>query len=120
MNSLSYLELYQRLFDQKGNKFIFLADGSATDRLDDQSLYNILLLVVIIMTFAVDTSVCERGFALMNNLKKARRSGMGNQLLRILMTLCELGTEWEEPANIPVAEIIAEWRAQCESHTNTR
>ena len=39
-----------------------------TDTLDDQSFYNILLLLVIIMTYAVDTSVCERGFALMNNL----------------------------------------------------
>ena len=29
--------------------------------------YNILLLLTIIMTYAVETSVCERGFALMNN-----------------------------------------------------
>ena len=61
--SLSYLELYQRLFDQKGNKFILLADGTSSDKLDEQSLYNILLLLAFVMTYAVDTSVCERGCA---------------------------------------------------------
>ena len=55
--------------------------------------YNVLLLVAIVMCIAVDTSICERGFSLMNNLKTARRSRMGNQLLRILMTICSLGSE---------------------------
>eukprot|EP00966_Prymnesium_polylepis_P117248 2709200-Prymnesium_polylepis.1 len=32
---LSYLDLYQRLFDQKGNKFLFMADGTVTETLDD-------------------------------------------------------------------------------------
>jgi hypothetical protein len=64
------------------------------------------------MTYAVDTSICERGFALMHNLKTARRSLMGNLLLRTLMTICELGKEWEDPMKIPVSEIVDEWRTQ--------
>ena len=64
------------------------------------------------MTYAVDTSICERGFALMNNLKTARRSQMGNLLLRTLMTICQLGSEWADPTKIPVDEIVEEWRAQ--------
>ena len=64
------------------------------------------------MTFAIDTSVCERGFALMNNLKTARRSLMGNLLLRMLMTIGELGKEWIDPTKIPVEEIVEEWRTQ--------
>ena len=50
------------------------------------------------MCLAVDTSVCERGFSLMNNLKTARRSRMGNLLLRTLMTICDLGKEWADPS----------------------
>jgi uncharacterized protein (DUF488 family) len=79
---LSYLELYQRLFDQYSEK----------DR--DDHFYNILLLVTIVMCIAVDTSICERGFSTMNNLKTARRSRMGTLLLRTLMTICELGKDW--------------------------
>ena len=48
----------------------------------------------------------------MNNLKTARRSLMGNLLLRTLMTICELGKEWEDPCKIPVDEIVEEWRSQ--------
>ena len=81
-------------------------------KLNDQSLYNILLLLAILLTYAVDTSICERGFALMNNLKTGRRSLMGNLLLRTLMTICELGKEWEDPSKIPVEDIVQEWREQ--------
>ena len=66
------------------------------------------------MCIGVDTSICERGFSLMNNLKTARRSRMGNELLRILMTICSLGSEWADPSKIPVDEIIEEWRSQSE------
>jgi hypothetical protein len=52
------------------------------------------------------------GFALMNNLKTARRSLMGTDLLRTLMTICELGKEWLGPSKIPVDEIVDEWRSQ--------
>ena len=73
-----------------------------------------LLLVTLVFCFAVDTSVCERGFALRNNLKTARRSQMGNKLLRILMTICSLGEDWEDnPNQIPVDEIVDAWRC-CE------
>ena len=98
----SYSELYQRLFDQYSEK----------DR--DDHFYNILLLVTIVMCIArrVDTSICERGFSTMNNLKTARRSLMRNLLLRILMTICELGKEWADPSRIPVEEIVEEWRSQ--------
>ena len=44
----------------------------------------------------------------MNNLKTARRSRMGNLLLRTLMTICELGKEWEDPTKIPVDELRGE------------
>ena len=112
-NGWIFANAYHRLFDQKGNKFLYEADGTLTAKLDDASLYNILLLLAIIMTYAVDTSICERGFALMNNLKTARRSRMGNLLLRtLLMTICELGKEWEDPSLIPVDEIVQEWRSQ--------
>ena len=98
---LSYLELYERLFDHYSKKS------------NEQHYYNILLLIGIVMCLAVDTSVCERGFSLMNNLKTARRSQMGNELLRILMTLCSLGDEWKkDPSKIPVDEIVEEWRSQ--------
>ena len=67
------------------------------------------------MCYAVDTSICERGFSLMNNLKTARRTRMGNSLLRILMTICSLGSDWEDPAKIPVKEIVEEWRSRRQS-----
>ena len=97
---------------QAHNKFMYGRDGTCSDKLDDMSFYHILLLLAIIMSYAVDTSVCERGFALMNNLKTARRSRMGNLLLRTLMTICELGKEWEDPTKIPINEIVTDWRKQ--------
>ena len=48
----------------------------------------------------------------MNALKTAKRSVMGGVLLRMLMTICSLGTEWKDPSKIPVNEIIEEWRSQ--------
>jgi hypothetical protein len=48
----------------------------------------------------------------MNNTKTALRSQMGNLLLRTLMTICDLGKEWADPSQIPVAEIMEEWRSQ--------
>ena len=57
-----------------------------------------------------DTSICERGFSTMNNLKTARRSRMGTLLLRTLMTICELGKDWLDPAKIPVDDIVEVWR----------
>ena len=91
-----------RLFDQ------------FSDKSNPSHFYNVLLLAAIAQTIAVDTSICERGFSLMNNLKTVRRSSMGKTLLRLLMVICSLGEEWKDPAKIPVKEIIEEWRAQSE------
>ena len=85
---LDYVELYERLFDQYSDKFLY--DGQrkvTTSKLNDQSFYNILVLAAIVQCIAVDTSICERGFSLMNNLKTARRTRMRNLLLRTLMTI---------------------------------
>ena len=100
LSSLSYAKLYERLFDQN------------SDKGNEQHFYNILLLIAIVGCIAVDTSICERGFSLMNNLKTARRSDMGNELLRILMTICSLGQEWKDSSKIPVDKIIEIWREQ--------
>ena len=83
-----------------------------SEKIDPQHFYNVLLLAAIVQTIAVDTSICERGFSLMNNLKTVRRSSMGKTLLRLLMTICSLGDEWKDPTKIPVKDIIEEWRAQ--------
>ena len=73
LRKLKYSELYERLFDQE------------SDKESPTSLYNILLLAAIIGCMAIDTSICERGFSLMNMLKTAKRSRMGIPLLRMLM-----------------------------------
>ena len=100
LKSLKYADLYERLFDQ------------SSEKASSQDLYNVLLLVLLVMTYAVDTSICERGFAIMNLLKTKKRSCMRNELLRDLMTVCELGKDWKDPSKIPVKAIIKEWRNQ--------
>ena len=90
LKSLKYADLYERLFDQ------------SSEKASSQDLYNVLLLVLLVMTYAVDTSICERGFATMNLLKTKKRSCMRNELLRDLMTVCELGKDWKDPSKIPV------------------
>ena len=67
---------------------------------------SIVLALVDRCANAVDTSICERGFALMNNLKTARFSQMVNLLLRTLMAIFNLGAEWKDPTKIPVDEIV--------------
>ena len=37
---------------------------------------------------------------------------MGDELLRMLMTICSLGVQWSDPKLIPVDAIVDEWRAQ--------
>ena len=59
---------------------IELQEGIARNPLH---FYNVLLLVAIVMCMAIDTSICERGFSLMNLLKTAKRSRMGNELVPI-------------------------------------
>ena len=84
LRSLKYHELYERLFDQ------------FSEKANAQHFYNVLLVAAVVQIIAVDTSICERGFSLMNNLKTARRSTMGEALLRMLMTICSLGAEGKD------------------------
>ena len=72
----------------------------------------VLLIVATVQCFAIDTSICERGFSTMNLLKTARRSLMGAKLLRMSMVICMLGAEWKDPSIIPVEEIIDIWRSE--------
>ena len=97
---MPYTTLWARMFDQYSEKK------------NPQHFYNILLVVGVVHCFAIDTSICERGFSLMNLLKTARRSRMGNKLLRMLMSICTLGADagWKDPAKIPVQDIIDIWR----------
>lgn len=83
-----------------------------SEKKNPQHFYNILLLVAIVHCFAIDTSVCERGFSLMNLLKTARRSCMGEHMLRMLMVIASLGEEWKDASKIPVQDIIEIWRDQ--------
>ena len=101
LRKLKYSELYERLFDQE------------SDKESPTSLYNILLLAAIIGCMAIDTSICERGFSLMNMLKTAKRSRMGTPLLRMLMKICTLGEAWKDASQIPASEIVDVWREQC-------
>ena len=78
--------------------------------------YNVLLLVAIVCCFAVDTSICERGFSLMNLLKTAKRSTMGtggDGPPPHAHDHLHLGRRVEEdPTKIPVEEIIDIWREE--------
>ena len=85
LRSMPYATLWQRMFDQ------------FSSRDNPCHYYNVLLVVAIVHCFAIDTSICERGFSLMNMLKTARRSKMGTKLLRMLMVICSLGAEWKDP-----------------------
>ena len=99
--SLSYSELYSRLFNQFSNKK------------EERHYWHILIVALVSQCIAMDTSICERGFSTMNLLKTARRATMSTELLRALMTVCELGKEWRKnPSSIPVEEIVNEWRSQ--------
>jgi len=99
LNSMQYAAMWERLFDQYSNKD------------NGQHFYNILLIVAVVHCFAIDTSICERGFSTMNMLKTARRNNMSPKLLRILMVICSLaGKEWSDPEKIPVQDIIELWR----------
>ena len=98
----SHASLYERLFDH------------SSDKAEPTHFYNLLLLVAIVMCMAIDASICERGFSLMNLLKTAKRNRMGNNLLRMLMCICTLGKDagWDDPAKIPAAEIVEIWREE--------
>ena len=52
--ALPYSELWERMFDHESVKS------------NPLHFFNVLLLVAIVHCFAIDTSICERGFSLMN------------------------------------------------------
>ena len=99
LQPLNYRDLYHALYD------------GFSEPSNPGHCHSILILAAIVHCFAVDTSVCERGFSLMNALKSAARSVLGLELLRDLMTIGTLGQEWStEPASIPVDKVIQQWR----------
>eukprot|EP01050_Picozoa_sp_SAG11_P013001 SAG11_NODE_1488_length_4814_cov_5.777943_2_plen_129_part_00 len=76
-----------------------------------ESFYNALFMVALSMTLATDTSICERGFSLMNRLMSAKRNRMTFQVLQMLMKICSRGQAWRDPAKIPTLRILEKWRA---------
>jgi hypothetical protein len=57
----------------------------------------------------VDTSECERVFSLMNDLKTAERSSLGQQTLKNLMLWHVVGKKME-CKDVPVMAILKEFR----------
>ena len=68
-----------------------------------------LRLVAISLIVPADTSECERIFSLMNNIKTAERSTMGQKNLKNLMLWHELGKQLS-PQELPVMAILKEFR----------
>jgi hypothetical protein len=76
--------------------------------------WDLLLLLLLVWCFAMDTSCCERGFRLMTDLKGPIRNRMGLPLLQDLMYMCSdpVAQQWKaDPSKIPVKEIIAQWQS---------
>ena len=97
--SMPYQELYYRLFD------------SESDPRDPLQFYDVLVLVLLVQLIAMDTSICERIFSLLNRLQTKVRNRMGLKLLQMSMTIIMLGHEWKDDiSSVPCAEIIAIWR----------
>ena len=79
-----------------------------------------LRLVVISLLVICDTSECERIFSLMNDIKTALRASLGSRTLRNLMLWHRmarvveedgtLGKEHLRCSDVPVMEIVAEFR----------
>ena len=71
----------------------------------------VLRLVVIALLIPTDTSECERIFSLMNDIKTAERSSLGQATLKHLMIwhTCAKGLACEE---VPVLAILKEFRTR--------
>ena len=98
--------------------FNFKGDESRSKLAVDPSFFNVLVLVLFSWTLAVDTSICERAFSLMNRLMNARRSRMSSNVLRMLMRICSRGHAWRDAAEIPVLEILAKWKASANHYAS--
>ena len=81
-----------------------------------------LRLVVISLLIRADTSECERIFSLMNDLKTAERSSMGQQNLKNLMLWHIMGSTTNEEGkkekmkcrDVPVMAILKEFCAMAD------
>jgi len=79
----------------------------------------VLRLVVISLLIPADTSECERIFSLMNDLKTAERSSMGQQNLKNLMLWHIMGYKTDAEGkkvkmpccDVPVMAILKEFRS---------
>ena len=69
-----------------------------------------LRLVAIMLIIPADTSECERIFSLMNDLKTAERSSLGQENLRNLMKWHTSGKDLK-CEEVPVMQILKEFRA---------
>jgi hypothetical protein len=67
LSTSTFERLYTHLFNHAG-------DDSKRGTTAVPSFFNALCLVMMAMTLAVDTSICERAFSLMNRLKSAKRN----------------------------------------------
>ena len=75
----------------------------------NDSFLELLRLVTLILLIPMDTSECERGFALMNRLKTAMRNRLQPGHLDDLMVICMLGPSIN---TLNVKEILKYWYAQ--------
>ena len=99
LRTLKYDDMYEALFDHRSSPR------------DDDDFFDILMLVLCVHCIALDTSICERLFSLMNRLQTKVRNIMGILLLQMSMTICTLGKEWQhDSSKIPIDDILKVWR----------
>ena len=70
---------------------------------------DVLRLVVIALLIPTDTSECERIFSLMNDLKTAERSRLGEKLSSLMMW--HVAARTISCSEVPVLDILHEFRA---------
>ena len=70
---------------------------------------DVLRLVVIVLLIPTDTSECERIFSLMNDLKTAERSRLGEKLSDLMMW--HVAARTMPCSEVPVLDILHEFRA---------
>ena len=75
----------------------------------NDAFHLLLTLVTLVLLIPMDTSECERGFALMNRLKTAMRNRLGLNHLNDLMTICMLGPDI---STLNLKEVLTYWYAQ--------
>ena len=66
--------------------------------------YHVLKLGLVVLLFMLDTSCCERGYALMNRVHSVDRSTLVVETVNDIMACCELGPEIADFDPKPVLE----------------